>query len=99
MSATSTVGKKRSLDLDQRLRISFMGGRGLRLRVRAACSGGVYIDGVRRLGVINRGVNKWEMRDSMVGEEFSSEPAVYESSLTRLVRIELNLVEESYGLN
>ena len=38
------------------------------------------------------------MRDSLSGEEFSIEPAVYESSLYRLVRSELKRVVESYGL-
>ena len=64
------LGKYRSFDLDQRRRISLEGGKGLRLR-RTAISGGVYIDGVKMLGVMSMGVNRCETRDSMAGEEFS----------------------------
>ena len=80
------------MDLLQRRRISFMGGSGLQ-RGRA-CSAGVFIEGVRRLGVISNGVKRCDKRDSIAGEGFSSEPYVYESSFCKLVRIELNRVDE-----
>ena len=96
MSATSIEGKYRSLDFDHRRRISFEGGRGLRRRT--ATSGGVYIDGVKMLGVMRMGVKRCETRDSMAGEEFSSETTVYElveSSRCMLVRNELKRVVDS----
>ena len=88
------------MDLDQRRRISFIGGRGLRRRWGAiACSGGVCIDGVSRLGVISKGVKRCDKRDSKAGDEFSTDPAVwYVSSLTSDVRNELSLVVVKVGL-
>ena len=56
-----------------------MGGKGLRRG--KAVSAGVFIEGVRRLGVINNGVNRCDKRDSIAGDGFSREPYVYESSL------------------
>lgn len=64
------LGKYRSLDFDHLRRISLDGGSGLRRRL-IAISGGVYIDGVKMLGVMRMGVKRWETRDSMAGEEFS----------------------------
>ena len=51
--------------------------------------------GVSRLGVMSKGVNKCDNLDSMAGDEFSTEPAVYESSLCSEVRSELKRVVES----
>jgi len=68
------------------------------LNLLGSSSGGVCIDGVRRLGVISSGVKRCEMRDSMAGDELSSEPTVCVSSLCTLVRIELSLVVDSCGL-
>lgn len=99
MSATSILGKYRSLDLDQRRRISLEGGSGLR-RLRTAISGGVCIDGVKMLGVMRIGVNKCDTRDSIAGELFSKLTTVYEleSSLCMLVRNELKRVVDNCGL-
>lgn len=96
MSATSMLGRNRSFDLDHLRLISFDGGSGFRLRL-TTISGGVYIDGVKMLGVINMGVKRCETRDSMAGDEFSRLTTVYEleSSLCILVRNELNRVVES----